>query len=335
MREVPLFIETDARLAGLLCLPEDAGKRGPIPGMILLGGTGGDTRDGDINPKLFPEGKGPPQRGTLRRIAHSLALAGVATLRFDKRGVGESSGTQDASDYDTDLVDNIAAFRALQARPEIDVARVGVAGHSAGAFNACLVCRDVPEVACAGLLGALYGPIDELIRWNWPRIAHFWDQFTDAQRAWLLENRPREVVQSFGTETFLEAMNAGVPEVELSALGMSYVFNTTRARQDHLRPVADEFRHVRCPALILHGGSDLNVKVEDCLGTYQALKAGGNENVDLVVVPRTEHSFLEVPADPVQRAWERISLESWSRPMSPVAPATIASWAARVLGVGV
>lgn len=334
MREFEVSFETDIRIVGTLCVPEDTTPSRQSPAMLLLGGTGGDTRDGEMNPALFAPGKEPPQRGTLRRFAHELASRGIASLRFDKRGVGASGGSQGASDYDTDLVDNLAAFRFLQGHQFVDATRVGVSGHSAGAFNACLVCREIPDVACAGLLGALYGPIDELIRDNWARIANYWDDFTAEQRQWLLENRPREVVGAFRTEEFLEAMLAGVETITLEAHGLSVQFNTTRARQDHLRPVANEFRHVYCPALVLHGGADLNVKVEDCLGTYQALRAAGNDRVDLVIVPGLEHSFLETHPDPVQRIWERITLESWSRPGSKVALKAFGDWAERVLLAG-
>lgn len=331
MQEQEVTFGTAVRLAGTLCLPDAAGYGVPVPGMVLLGGTAGDTRDGEVNPALYPAGKAPPERGLLRKIAHALAHVGVATLRFDKRGVGRSEGDFGTANYETDLVDNVAAFRFLQEHPSIDGDRVGVTGHSAGAFNACMVCREVPEVACAGLLGALSSSIEDLVRFNWPRIAGNWEKFTAGQREWLLTNRPREVVLAFNGEAVIEAARRRREVVELEAFGIHITYNTTRLRQDMERPVVAEFRHVRCPALVLHGGADLNVKVEDCLVTYQALKAAGNEAVDLVIVPMTEHSFCEVPADPDLRTWERITLESWRRPTSRQALDTIAAWAARVL----
>lgn len=331
MRERPIAFESDVRLAGALCLPEDAAADRAVPAIVLLGGTGGDTRDGDMAPERTPGIIDPPKRGLLRRIAHHLAHHGIATLRFDKRGCGESGGTADGSDYDTDLVDNIAAFRWLQKRPEVDLARVGLAGHSAGAFNACLVCRDVAEVACVGLLGALYGPIDQLVRWNWPRVAQFWSDFSEEQRAWLRRERAREVVGAFRTEEFIAAALRGDDRVTLAAEGIAMQFDTRRFRQDLARPVAAEFRHVRCPALVLHGGNDMNVQVADCLNTYQALRHAGNEAVDLVIIPGVDHSFQPVSADRARRVWDRVSLETFGRPVSPLALDAISSWAVRVL----
>ncbi len=325
----------DIRLAGMLCLPEDASTTSRAPGVVLLGGTRGDTRDGDMAPERSPGFVAPPKRGLLRRIAHRLAHAGVASLRFDKRGCGQSGGHAEESDYDTDLIDNLAAVRYLRTRPEIDATRVGVIGHSAGAFNACLVCREMPDLACAGLLGALYGSIEDLIEWNWGRVRTLWPELVDEQRAWLVENRPRDVVGAFNTRAFVDAARAGQHTVRLAAHGAAMDFDLVRFRQDMLRPVADEFRHVRCPALVLHGGSDMNVRVEDCLGTYQAVRATGNEDVDLIIIPGLDHSFQPVDRDPARRAWDRMTLATMGRPVSRRALDEIAGWAVRVLQPGV
>lgn len=331
MRELEVRFESDIPIAGTLCLPEDAGPARPAPALLLLGGTGGDTRDGDMAPERTPGVHNPPKRGLLRRIAHRLAHDGIATLRCDKRGCGQTGGSASASDYDTDLIDNLAAFRFLQARPEVDAARVGVAGHSAGALNACLVCREVPEAAAAAMLGALSSPIDDLVRFNWPRIAAHWESFTDEQREWLKRERPRDVVGAFRTEDFIAAAARGEDTVELQAQGISMTFNTVRFRQDLERPCIDEFRHVRCPALVLHGGMDMNVRVEDALDTYRALRAVPNDDVDLVILPGLDHSFQPVSRDPAERVWDRVSLATFGRPVSPLALDAIAAWAVRVL----
>ena len=325
--------EPGLTISGTLSLPEDVGLERLAPAIVLLGGTGGDTRDGDLAKERSPHVVDPPKRGLLRRFAHQLAFYGVATLRFDKRGCGESGGTADASDYETDLIDNVAALDALRSHPGIDRARLGVVGHSAGAFNACMVAREVPELACAGLLGALSGTIEDLVRWNWGRVAEYWPQLTEAQRVWLRENRPRDVVGAFTAEQFIDAARRRQDVVRLEAEGISLELNTVRFRQDMERPMRPEFRHVRCPALVLHGGDDMNVRVEDALETYRALREAGNSDVDLVIVPGVDHSFQPVARDPLQRAWDRFSLATMARPVSPIALRTLGEWAARVLQV--
>ena len=302
--------------------------------MLLLGGTGGDTRDGDLAPERSPGVVDPPKRGLLRRIAHHLARRGIASLRCDKRGCGASGGDAATSDYDTDLTDNLAAVDALASQTGIDPLRVAVAGHSAGAYNACLMCRERPAaVAGVGLLSALHEPIDDLVRRNWGRIAAGWAGFSDAQRGWLVVNRPHEVVGSFRMEEFISAAGRGDgrTRVELAAEGLVETFDLVRFRQDRDRPCAPAFDHVRVPALVLHGDADLNVDVADGFATYRRLVANGNQAVTLVVLPGLDHSYQAGPADPADRLWERISLQSWARPISPLALEAIGSWAAGVL----
>lgn len=337
MQEIHITFEPERglALAGTLCLPEDASPERRVPAIALFGGTGGDTRDGDMAPERTPYVKDPLKRGLQRRIAHELAHHGVATLRFDKRGCGESGGTAAGSDYETDLVDNVAAVRWLRARPEIDPARVGVSGHSAGAFNACMVARELPDIACAGLLGALYSSIEDLVIWNWGRVREHWTAFSEDQRAWLRANRPREVAGAFRTDEFIAAARRGDRSVRLDAEGVRVEPDLVRFRQDMERPVANEFRHVRCPALVLHGGDDMNVRVEDALGTYRALRDAGNGDVELVIVPGVDHSFQPVWGDPVSRAWDRVSNATFGRPVSPVALGAISRWATRVLRASV
>ncbi len=318
-------------LAGVLCLPEDASARRPAPAVVLLGGSGADTRDGDLEPG-WPAGTVDlPAPGTLRRIAHRLAGAGVATLRWDRRGFGASGGDRAATDYTSDLADAVAAFAWLRARDEIDPARVAVAGHSAGALTACHVCRDVAGVAGAILLGGLASPIDEMLRWNVGRVSRHWADFTPERQAWLETNLPGVLARGEGMERYLEGARRGDPVVVIEGRGTSVEMRTARTRQDLATAYEAEFRHVACPALVLHGGNDLNVPVEDALTAYGVLRAAGNDDVELAIVPGLDHYFNPTSPDPLERVWERVSLEGLRRPMAPAALEVIATWAARVL----
>lgn len=328
MREHEVAIPTRFGLAGVLCLPEDASV---APAMALLGGSGADTRDGDLEPGWPAGTTGLPAPGTLRRIAHRLAGAGIATLRWDRRGFGTSGGARGEADYDSDLEDALAALAWLRARPEVNPARVAVAGHSAGALTTCQVCRDDPDVAGAMLLGGLASSIEDLIRDNLGRAQRHWQAFTPAQRAWLEANMPALLVRAEGVEQYLDAARRGDETVTLEGRGLTLEMRTVRTRQDLATDYAAEFRHVRVPALVLHGGDDLNVPVADALTAYRVLRAAGNDAVQLTVLPGLDHYFNPVPADPALRVWNRVSLEGLRRPMAPEALDAMERWAVRVL----
>jgi hypothetical protein len=337
MREVAVTFsdEPGVRIAGTVCLPEDAAASRPAPGLVLLGGTFGDTRDGDMALPRTPYAVDSPKSGLLRRIAHALVAHGVASLRYDKRACGESVGPLDPNDAGSDLRDALAAVRTLRARPEIDEARVGAAGHSAGASQVCAIAREMPDLACAGLLGMVYGSTEDLVRWNWGRLARFWPRFTDEQRAWLRAHRQRDVVAAFRTDDFIAAAERGDDYVTLEAEGVSHEFELIRIRQGmqrlRQRPRREQLRDVRCPVLLLHGAEDLNVRVEDAIDNFRAFRETGHEDVELQIIPGLDHNYQPVPADPVARAWERVSFESQGHPVSLIALDALASWAARVL----
>jgi pimeloyl-ACP methyl ester carboxylesterase len=258
----------------------------------------------------------------------------VATLRYDRRGFGASGGARGEADYDSDLEDALAAIAWLRARPEVNLARVAVAGHSAGALTACHVCRDDPDIAGAMLLGGLASSIEDLIRDNLGRAPRHWQELTGEQRAWLETNMPAMLVRAEGVERYLEAARRGDDTVVLEGRGLTLEMRTVRTRQDLATDYAAEFRHVRCPALVLQGGDDLNVPVADALTAFRVLRGAGNDAVQLTVLPGLDHYFNPVPADPALRVWNRISLEGLRRPMAPEALDVIEGWAVQALRPG-
>src|SRR5436190_943984 len=110
------FSGGDARLAFTLDLPHRAG---PFPAVVMAHGSGRVTRD------------------QLTWASRHLVDLGFAVLRFDKRGVGESTGrfvfvgTKDSALVFPQLAADVAAgVRFLRTRPEIDRRRIGLFGAS-------------------------------------------------------------------------------------------------------------------------------------------------------------------------------------------------------------
>jgi pimeloyl-ACP methyl ester carboxylesterase len=190
------------------------------------------------------------------------------------------------------------------------------------------VCRDDPDVAGALLLGGLASSIEDLIRDNLGRAQRHWHEFSAEQRAWLEANMPALLVRAEGVERYLEAARQGDETVVLEGRGVTLEMRTARTRQDLATDYAAEFRHVRCPALVLHAGADLNVPVADALTAYRVLRQAGNDAVQLTVLPGLDHYFNPVVGDPV---WNRVSLEGLRRPMAREALDVMERWAVGVL----
>ena len=95
-----------------ITLPKGASKDNKVPAIVTITGSGGQERD----EQLFPNSTFQP----FRQIADSLARRGIATLRMDDRGIGESKGNH-ATATSADFAEDIRAGLAfLRGRDEID-----------------------------------------------------------------------------------------------------------------------------------------------------------------------------------------------------------------------
>lgn len=72
---------------------------------------------------------------------------GIATLRYDERGVGASSGEHGTATSGELATDAAAAVAYLRTHARIDAGLVGLIGHSEGGMLAAQVAARDPEVA--------------------------------------------------------------------------------------------------------------------------------------------------------------------------------------------
>lgn len=139
------------QLAGTLLVPRAGG---PVPVVLLIAGSGPTDRDGN-GPGFAP--------ASLRQLAESLAARGIATLRFDKRGVGGSSSAmmpEAQLRFETFAEDVAAWLRLLTSDRRFS--HVVVGGHSEGALLGLVAMRDAPAAAYISLEGPAR-PADEVL----------------------------------------------------------------------------------------------------------------------------------------------------------------------------
>ena len=109
-------------ISGTLLMPHQSV---PAPAVIIIPGSGAATRNGSWNMYL--------------KIGEYLGGRGVAVLIYDKRGVGGSTGNWKSETFDERAQDVATLMRYLQSRVEIDPTKIGLIGHSQGAYIAPLV----------------------------------------------------------------------------------------------------------------------------------------------------------------------------------------------------
>jgi pimeloyl-ACP methyl ester carboxylesterase len=158
LRDEPVVIDPEHHaLHGSLRVPGP----GPMPGALLLAGSGPIDRDGDA--------PGNPLELQLA-LAEALANQGVASLRYDRRGVGDGTDWR-AVGLSQNTADAAQALRLLRADPRIDADRIVVIGHSEGALHALRLAVGDEPPAAAVLLSSPARPGGEVLLWQAEQIA--------------------------------------------------------------------------------------------------------------------------------------------------------------------
>jgi len=96
---------------------------------------------------VFLHGSGPATRAGARTYAEEFASIGVASLFFDKRGSGSSTGSWITSSLDDLAADALAAVEFLKTQEEVEPARIGFWGVSQAGWVAALAASQSRDVA--------------------------------------------------------------------------------------------------------------------------------------------------------------------------------------------
>jgi hypothetical protein len=303
-REVPLTVPGEPPLAGTLTLPDSPG---PVPAVLLAPGSGPLDRDSDHRRARF---------GVTRDLAHALAAAGLASLRYDKRGVGGTPGDWRRAGLTDNLDDLVRARDALAARPEVDAGRIVLAGHSEGAQLAAMAAaRGVPAAGVVLLAGSAT-PGDALLRWQARQIQPTLPAPVRALLRLLRVDLERKVAANHERIRATTTDVARIGGVRLNA----------RWHREFLAhdPRADLAR-ITVPVLALTGGKDLQVPADD-LDTIAATVRGP---VEVLRVDDLTHTLRRQPGRASMGAYRR----ELRGPVDAEVLATVVDWCRRTTAV--
>ncbi|WP_158705181.1 alpha/beta hydrolase family protein [Salinibacter altiplanensis] len=156
-------------LAGTLSMPKEESKleeesrpekEGPHPAVVLLQGSGENGRDYAYQGHKF-----------FLVLADHLTRQGIAVLRYDLRGVGESEGHLSGASLEDLARDAASALRFLKNRPGVDPTRVGLIGHSMGGMIAPRIHDQFEQAAFLALLAPPSLPGHQVLSRQRARIA--------------------------------------------------------------------------------------------------------------------------------------------------------------------
>jgi len=267
-------------LAGTLRVPEGAG---PFPVVLIIAGSGPTDRNGN-SPLL------QGSNDSLKMIAVELEKAGIASLRYDKRGIAESASAAVSEEnlrFDTYVADAAALVRYLRTREGFG--RIGILGHSEGALVGAAAAAMEP-VDCLVSVSGAGRPSDVILKEQLSstpaaerdRIYRIIDELKAGR---LVPDVPQSLYMLFrpSVQPYLISWFAYDPVAILDGL------------------------HI--PILVIQGTTDLQISVDDA-----KLLAPEGRGRQLIIVEGMNHVLKIAP-------WDRKkNLAAYSDPTLPLAP---------------
>ncbi|MEO5589312.1 MAG: alpha/beta fold hydrolase [Gemmatimonadaceae bacterium] len=283
-RDVQVTTTDHVSLAGTLTVPR-GGNRG-FPAVLLVSGSSPQDRD-------MAESNSPYR--PFAQIADTLGRRGIAVLRLDDRGVGESGGRGEGMSTADRADDMRQALAFLRKQSGIDASRVAILGLSEGGSIAPMLASQDSNLRGIVLINA---PGD-----SGAAVARY-----------------QTIERVAGDPRVLPAGRDSAVKTQMSDW-------LSRAATD--RWIAYFIRHdplavagkVKTPVLILHGLMDRNVPPNNATRLRDAFVAGGNRDVTVRLFPEVSHGGY-----PDVQGGERGEMYVYSVDLAPALLGVIVDW---------
>lgn len=280
-------------LAGTLELPAKC----PCPVALIIAGSGPTDRDGN-SPLL------PGANNSLKYLAEALAAKGIASVRYDKRGIGASKAAMHGGESELrfdDYVNDAAAWLA-KLRGDKRFTTVSVIGHSEGSLIGMIAAQKAKADAFVSISGAGRAAGKIIL-----------EQLASRVPPDLLAAADRTIAQLERGET---------PDSAPPALGALFRPSVQPYLMSWFRyDPAVEIAKLSIPTLIVQGTTDIQVGVDDA----KALGAA-QPKATLLIIDGMNHVMKSVAAD------QAAQMKSYSDPSLPVVPALVDAIAKLVKG---
>lgn len=294
----------EVTLAGELTLPEN-GK--PKAVMVLVSGSGPQDRNAYLGSQI--------NHSPFLVLSDYLTRQGYGVLRYDERGISESTGEHHKATTADLAADAAAAVRYVRQLPKMDKVPVGMVGHSEGGIIAPMVSVNESSLDFMVLLAAPAYAIDSLMLEQRRQVAAAMgipevivkreEPSVRAGYAFIKESQKLDHDQYIeGLYSVFEAQMINLPEPLRKSIVNPREFNS-----QYVKPLSTPWMRyfiamdpqeyltkVTVPLLAINGIKDTQVPAMDNLNAIrQAMVISGNE--DATVLPLLELNHLFQPAD--------------------------------------
>ena len=237
------FNSAGVQLAGTLATPAEGDK---FPAVLLIAGSG--MVDRDESHKKFPI-------NALRDLSAYLTEHGIATLRYDKRGVGASEGDYWTTGFYDNVTDAMTALDFLKEQENIMADKVFLLGHSEGALISTRIAGQGTDVAGAILIAGAAHTGEDILVWQGEKVSKSMKGFMK----WVIKllrinvtKNQRKLIDKIKKSTKDKIRVQLIAKINAKWMREFLVYNP-----------ADDMPQIKVPVLAITGDKDIQVNPED------------------------------------------------------------------------
>jgi len=276
-----------ANLAATLTLPQ---SNASFPAVLLLGGSGPNDRD-----------ETTAGHKTFLVLSDFLTRRGIAVLRYDKRGIAQSTGNYAAATLEDFAQDAESALAYLKSRKEVDAKRLGIIGHSEGGILGSLVATRSTDVSWLVLMGTPVTTGERTLLRQSELIARTGglpeEQITRSlefdRNAYAVvrgEKNPEAMEKRLNVLVEQSGLSQAMPPAALQA--QIRVMSSPWFRDFLIYDPEPVLEKLQCPVLALSGDRDLQVdSTENVPLLRRVYEMSGNKDFTVVEIEGVNHLF--------------------------------------------
>lgn len=265
-REITVVTDT-FKLRGTLILPKGVAK---APVVVMVQGSGPNDRDETVG-----------QNKPFKDIAYGLAVAGIASVRYDKRtlvyGVHSASNSELLTPDDEVVNDALSALTLARSIPEIDHDKVFLLGHSLGAMMAPRIAERDKHLAGIIMMASPARPFQEVLL---DQMEFLIPQQESKEKAEKELAKIRSMVETISKHAYSDTTSRSA----LFGLGPAYW--DYLSKYDQVKTALS----IAPPILYLQGGKDYQVSEKD-FSIWQRT-FGEKQNVEMKLFGNLYHLFM-------------------------------------------
>ncbi|NQY42294.1 MAG: alpha/beta hydrolase [Legionellales bacterium] len=263
--EEKIYIQGKNKIGATLCKPSNPlGSK--YPAVLLIAGSG--KADRNVN---MPQIK----TNIFKYLSVFFAKAGIISLRYDKRGCGESGGDYNEagiSDYIDDAVD---ALKYLKNHELVNQDRILILGHSEGAFIAPAVYNKENATGLILLCGGIR-PGNELIHTQPNQLAKEIQELRGGKGFLLrLFHIDKLILWQFN-RVLKRSLSTTEPCIKIFGL---IKFNAKWLREFYFFKVKDYLINIKCSILVIGGEKDIQSDPNDAIQIAQIISGKSEAHI--------------------------------------------------------